>query len=288
MTKADQTPIVIEPAGITVDVINRLAQFGAVDAKIQVVNNGDPFVMVPEGFRVESLSEFAPKRLPDIIEETVTLLEAGSFAEYVNRFKGPGTIIFAQVSDKGARFVAVLDYHEPGKTNHGCHLAVFETLPTTEWALWTENNRKPKDQQVFAEFIEDNLRLFVEPPAAELLELVTNLEGHRNARFVNAVRLQSGAQKLEFNEDVEVRGTVTGQKEGSLELPKEITTLIAPFQGAPAVLVRSRLKFRIVKPSLQLWYETVTPHVIVREAILAVTKQIADKTELLPYLGSLV
>ncbi len=264
---------------LNVETINRLLALGATEAKPLLLANGEPLLLVPHGVSVESLAQFLP---PSRIKQRVKLLDAGSFSDYVNRFKGAGTVIFAQLSLTGGKFVAMLDYHEPGVPDYCGHVAEFELLNTPEWLAWMQSDRQPMDQVKFAEFIEENMRLIAEPNSAELLELITDMEGSANARFERGIKLESGAVKLNYVEDVEVRGATPG----AIALPKEIAADIAPFQGMATVAVRARLKFAIAKPSLKLRYETITPHVIVREALLAVSKQIGEKTELVPFLGS--
>lgn len=267
--------------------VERAMELGAVNAKPQSVADGFPFVIVPDGAKALSLEQFQPTRKPQYIQRTVAMLESSSFCDYVNRFKLASSLIFVVVSDTGAKFKAVLDYHGAPASPEFCgHTALYETLPTKEWADWMANDKKAMDQVEFASFIEDHMHLIVEPAGADLLELITNIEGHANARFESAMRLQSGGMKIAFNEDVEVRGGNAVTKEGSIELPKTIAASIAPFQGAEAVAVTARLKFRIKKPSLVLWYETVQPHIIVRDALKRVLAEVNEKTSLLPLIGS--
>ena len=222
------------------------------------------------------------------------MLEAGSFADYVNRFKTENTLIFASVSESGATFTAMLDYHAaaPALTAARCeHVAVFSTIQTPEWKTWMEANRKPMDQVAFATWIEDNLRLFVSPEGsaapsgAELLELVKSLHGHSNARFNTALRLNTGAYSVAYEEDVAIRGTSTTQA-GDIELPPEIVSGIAPFQGGPPYEIHARLKSRVTDRKLVLWFETIAVPNIVRDSILALVKQVEAQTKIIPLLGN--
>ena len=58
----------------------------------------------------------------------------------------------------------------------------------------------------FATYLEDNAALFTDPKGADMLELIRNLEGHANVSINQAVKLQTGAIKLTFTEEVELQG----------------------------------------------------------------------------------
>lgn len=247
---------------------------------------GDPFIVLPDSMKPHSLAHLLP---PTRIKQAVTLLEAGSFADYVNRYKTDQTLIFANVTERSATLTAVLDYHgkapelKPARVEHR---AVFSTIETPEWKAWMAANRKPMDQVEFATWLEDNLKLFVAPAGAELLELVKTLHGHANARFNTALRLNTGAYSVNYEEEVVVRGTSSVSSD-TMELPAEVKAGIAPFQGAVPYEVRARLKSRVTERKLMLWFETIAVHEIVRDSILTVTQQVAEKTGIVPLLGNI-
>lgn len=263
------------------EVIDRLVELGHV---AEIEDKGDKaFSLVPGDLKAIDLSQFYP---PKFIKETAKLIDGDSFSDYVNRFKTENTLVFASVTDTGARLVALLDYHGPPDKAARCeHLAVYETVPTTEWSTWQSANRQKMDQVKFAKWLEDNAKLFVAPSGADLLELVLTLEGKNEVNFTSAHRLESGKNKLDYTEDVTLRG-VQSTKQGSVDLPRELVAGISPFHGAPKYSVRARLKCRIEGRKLSLWFETVEPHVIIRDSVLAVVKQVAEKTGITPLLGS--
>lgn len=257
-------------------------QFGNVGSEN---SQSTPFVVIPQSQKVESLESLFP---PQRINRTVNLLEAGSFIEYVNRFKTANTLIFANVSETGAAFTAMLDYHSPApelKPAYCKHIAKFEAVETPEWKVWKSANRQPMNQVQFATFLEDNQSLFVEPTGADLLELVRTLHGHRNARFNTALRLDNGSYSVSYDEDVVVKGTNTA-KSGEMELPPMIQAGLAVFQGADPYKVSARLKSRCEDRRLVLFFETVSMHAIVRESIMLLVKQITEGTKIVPMLGN--
>lgn len=271
--------------GGDVATVNRLIELGARSPQITQITGSDPLVFLPKDQKVESLKAFFP---PARIERSVTLLEAGSFIEYVNRFKSDDTLIFSNVSETGVEFAAMLDYHGAApdlKPAYCAHKAKFTAVQTPEWKVWQDADRKALKQIAFANFLEENQSLFVDPAGAELLELVKSLHGHKNARFQTSVRLDNGSYSVGYEEDVKISGNMAN-KSGEMELPPLIAAAIAVFQGADAYRVKARLKSRIEDRALILFYETISMPAIVRESIMLLVKQIADGTKIIPLLGN--
>ena len=274
------------------DALQLLLDTGKAQQAVRENKDGNPFVILPSG-TVQDLSGYFPPRR---INQTVRLIDAGSFVDYVNRFKSDETLIFAQVGETSATFTAVLDYHAQDLTPNYCqHRATFTTLPTPEWKAWLDANRKPMDQVTFATWLEDNLGLFVQPEGvdapsgAALLELVQTLHGHQNARFNTSLRLQTGAYSVNYEEDVDVKGQVGG---GSIELPKQIVGGFAIFQGGDAFQVPARLKVRVTERKMMLHFETIGVPQLIRDNLIGdaehpgIVRQIEAKTGILPLLGS--
>lgn len=271
------------------DTLDRIIQLGHEPA-IEIAGDR-PFALTPSGFQVMELSAYFP---PKVIRQNVAVETPSSFVQYVNRFKTDDTMIFADVSDTGAKIMAVLDYHgPPDKAARGCHTVLYATVATSEWKTWMDADRKPVNQLAFATWLEDNIALFNHPDAsptgAELLELVLSLEGKQHVNFNSALRLDSGKNRLEFDEDVMLKGTTqAGTKPGSIELPRELLAAIAPFMGSVPYSVRARLKYRIQSRQLSLWFETIAPHVIIRDSVRSVLETIEAGTALKAVLGKII
>lgn len=269
-----------------IEIFNRLLQLGAQQPEVIDETNGTPFVVVPKDSKVEPVGHLYP---PKRIERTVALLDASSFSDYVNRYKLANTVIFAKVTDTSGEFRSILDYHHaaPEVDPAYCrHVANYTPEATVEFKSWMQADRKRLCQVDFAVWLEDNSGLLKDPTGAELLELITTLHGHSEARFNQTFRLKDGGCKLQYDEDVLVRGTsTTSSKPGEIELPDHITAGISPFQGAPLYEVRARMKVRIENRKLQLWFETINPHKIIRDSLLETMRTIAEKTGIIPFLG---
>jgi len=282
-TQTETSATAATPGLPELPVLDRLMELGAMKAKVFQSDGGEPFMVIPGNCKLADLSAFAP---PQRIKQRVTLLEVTSFTDYVNRFKTPETQIFALMDPNGARFLAALDYHHaapeltPGRS---AHCASYPTMATPEWQRWTQQNGVEMDQATFAGFLEDNKKQLVEPSGAVLLELVETLHGKNNVKFTSEMRTNTGGTRLHYETEVSLRGGAAG---GEVELPREIRLGIAPFVGGALYSVAARLRYRIANPGLVLWYEILGMENILRDSVLDLTKLIAEKTGIVPYLGS--
>ena len=138
-------------------------------------------------------------------------------------------------------------------------------------------------QAEFATFLEENSDLFITPSGADMLELVQSLEGHSNVAFNSGIKLQNGAIKLSYDEEVTLKGQVASVP-GSLEVPKLLEAGIEPFNGTGKVKVAARLKYRIESRKVSLWFETIDAHKIVRDICDSIIAQITEKTGIQPFI----
>ena len=284
--------------------INALVELGARAPSLIQCPGGEPVVCLPANQKVQSLKQFFP---PQRIERRVMLLEAGSFADYVNRFKTVATLIFAAVSETGVKFAAILDYHwpagmvpgmVPGETTYPApltpgycqHVAEFSAIETPEWKVWAGGDRKLFTQLEFAAFIEDNLGLFTAgtddkyPAGAPLLEMVKQLHGHKNARWERVWNPQTGAYTVRYDEEIEVKAA-REQASGSLDVPAMICAGAAMFQGGTVFEIPARLKTRTVDRGLTFGYEMANRPQVIRTSILQLVEQIGTATGIVPLLG---
>lgn len=267
------------------EAVEKLMQVGRDAAGLNIDLNtfGEPFAVKADGTIVKMAEFYPPRR----IKARPSFVEVGSFVAYVNRFKSSATLIFASLSETGATFTAILDYHERVKgenlADYCAHTATFSLVKTPDWAAWTKQNRAPVGQVDFATWLEDQQHLFVEPSGAELLELVRNLFGKKDAAFNSSIRLDNGAYSVGYQEDIEIQAK-TGS--GSMKLPAELIAEMSVFEGLEKKEIRARLKTRVQDRKLWLFFETIQMEQIVRDCIMAAVSEIATKTEIVPMLGS--
>jgi len=207
---------------------------------------------------------------------------ADSFARYINEHKTEDTRVFADINCRDASFRAVLNFHgkEP---SFGDHVAIFALSATKEWVELMDNNENEMSQTEFATFLEENAMLFATPSGADLLELIQTLEAKADVRINQAVKLQSGAIKVRYDEDVTLRGG-TGQQAGEMELPSALNLNVVPFEGASFMSVTARLRYKVTERKIILFYKLVNPHLVVRQVANDVVNLVLSKTGIEPFM----
>jgi uncharacterized protein YfdQ (DUF2303 family) len=218
-----------------------------------VKHGGVPFVVVPKDYNIQSIEHLLPK--PERKRGTANLATAASFIAYVNEHKSPASRIFAQVTDNHGTFCAILDFHgvTTDQADWSQHQANFSLESTVEWKRVMASNTKRMTQVDFAIFLEENQNIIHEPNGAKLMELVLALEGRQEASFTNVQRLQNGSCKLNYEENVAVKGITAG----AIEMPALIEFGVAPFVGVKPFRIESRLhRIRLEQRKLQVLVRT--------------------------------
>lgn len=247
-------------------------------------HGGVPLVVLPQGYSVHGLENLLPN--PSRAHTTAKFVSVDSFCEYINVFKTRFTRIFAKVGTSAVSVEAIIDYHGPETPQWLSHRAKLDLVPTVEWSDWIKHNSERMDQIAFAAFLEERDRLFQAPPGAELLELVSTLEGKSDVRFESGIRLQNGKSKLNYEEDVTLRGAV-GTQRGAMEIPDTLILGIAPFEFFPAYEVKARLRYRIEGRKLSFWYETMQPHRIIKDVADKAIDMVEQATSLTVFFGGI-
>lgn len=229
-----------------------------------------PIALLPNGVSVESLEHLLPA--PTRTRQKLTVLDAGSFIDYVNRFANSATAVFCN-GPEGRTFSAVIDYHQPDSPAWRDHIATYRCPTTIEWGRWKESDRKRMDQATFAEFIEENVKDITQPEneanapgAADMLEISRTLEAKKNITFRQGTRLDNGQVQLTYNEEIDGRAGEAGQ----LRIPEQFFIAVKPFLGGDAFCVPARFRYRIQEGRLQMWFELVRPDKVLEEAYNAV------------------
>lgn len=230
------------------------------------------FLVVPQGFSEKEVSDAYGLKLakPKYIKQAVTIETADSLVDYVNRFKLPDTMLFAEISSN--RIMALVDYHAPAGAAHVAHRAKMELSFSEEWQLWTHISGKLMPQLEFARFIEENGADVRAPSAAELLEAVRDLQAHRKVNFTKAVRTSSDNESFEFQD--ETKATT----KGGIELPTKFKLGLPVYFGDSEREVFAFLRWRLDEGDLTLGIQL---HRIehVRQAVFKqIVLDVADRT----------
>jgi len=250
-------------------------------------------VVIPTGYKAEAVEKLIEPYLekPRRVQANVKLTTLESFIRYVKDFKGRDTRIFAHVEPKTEpTFTAIIDYHasvgEMGSVPAWCeHRAVYDCNFTPEWERWMVKDRTKMTQGEFAILLEENQALVINPPGAELLELVSDLYAKTDITCNQLIRLNNGRTRLSYDEQVELKGSVTTQA-GTIEFPSVLVVGIAPFVGGPSYKISCRLKYRLENRRLTFWFEAIDVHLVLQECVTAIMNEIKEKLAIEPLLGT--
>lgn len=224
-----------------------------------------PHIAVPDGYTVQDFEKHlaAPRRA----KGTTTLHDVESFIETCKRYGSLSDAVIYVDADYGSQKIsatAVFNDHgdDPQKTGWRDHRARFAPRFTQEWKRWMDKSGKPMSQTEFAFFLEANLPEIVTPPGGEVLEFVTNLQDTRQATYGRAVNLQNGMVQIEFTEKGD-----DGTK-GKLDLFREFTLALRPFEGGEPYSVKALLRYRIDRNSgdIAFWFDIPRPERILEDA----------------------
>lgn len=225
-------------ANMDLAVMNRLISLGGATAELRSRPGGGAIALVPEGFKLQEILD--ADMMPVVTRRAPKFFEVKSFVEYVTAFKMEDeTRIFLNTESLTA--CAVIDYDAPEAPNRGVHRAHLALGLSPEWQAWTAAAAQTKTrgftQEEFAEFLEEHDVEVETPTAAELVELVTNMQITKNVSYKRSIRLADGTQQFSY---------VNDNESGQQKFPTQLTLGIPVFKGGElyrvTVLIRHRLQ----------------------------------------------
>jgi Uncharacterized conserved protein len=215
---------------------------------------------------------------PRRITGTATLADVASLLGYWGKHATAGSDMFA---DPGAHhFCAVIDAHGGGDgvgdADWQQHRAACGLVLSDAMAAWKARDGQAMKQDQFAEFIDENMTYIVDPPAADLLEMVQQFEATTTAVFKSGVRVQSGQRTISYVENIDA--TMGGnQRGGTIEVPRSIALRLPVWRNMATVVdVTAALRFRVVSDKLTLSYKLVQLTDVIDGAFAAVVDQVAE------------
>lgn len=263
------------------DAVASLAVKAAGTAFALKTAGGREYIATSNGF---SLTEVTPPNsleelMPKNIGQHVTLQNAEALVEYLNRFKGDNSVMFADIAD--SRIVAALDYHGKDKAALVKHKATLALPPSEEWKAWTGISGKMMEQLEFARFIEENAPDIRAPDAATLLESVRDLQARRSVNFIKAVRTSSDNENFEFTDNTEAR------TKGDLELPTKFVLGIPVFFGDPDTEVQAFLRWKLDEGKLTLGIKLHRAEHVRQAAFKLIVADAIERTNLTAVYGKI-
>lgn len=241
----------------------------------------EPLALVPQGFKLESLSEYRTSL--DRVRQRVSVLTAESFIAYWTRFAKEDSVIFAD--ETTGTYVAIIDYHTAQNSPRFCqHAVAYQAQNSLEWKTWTGSDGKAMPQADFARFIEDNYVDVKNPPHADMVAIATSLKAKKSVEFASAVDLQTGEVQFVYQESI--RGSAE-KRQGQFKVPEVFTIFVPVLLGDVRVEVQARLRYRIEEGKLRMWYDLHRPEHAKVAAIQRATQAIRTALPEAPfYLGA--
>lgn len=213
---------------------------------------------------------------PKIITQAVQLQTVSAMISYINRFKNPDSLVFADISQN--RVLGVIDYHTGSSTpteatavsgvpqaKHTRHTAGLTIPFSLEWQTWLASDGLLKPHVEFANFLEENamdiLPLgelhdsrgeIVEDAPSTILELCRELQVKGSYGASSDVRNGDYAKiEMQRGDDVSTKRDIS--------LPVSIGLSIPVYFGEMPVYVTAFLRRKIDNGSLKLGYKLMRP-----------------------------
>jgi uncharacterized protein YfdQ (DUF2303 family) len=269
--------------------LNELIKLGATTADVSDEREL-LYAVVPEGYELKThdmskRNEEIVKRDERIAERKfelenerpmrnvgdVRVADVESFAYMVERENIPETtIVRADMNNRN--FVAIINFAEDGKIagfeDRTISLSLVRTL---EFGRWMANNRERMTQLQLADFLEENLENIVEPPAAEMIEMISNLKVKRNAQYHSVIDTNTGAQSLSFSE------TIKGETvNGSMDFRSKFKIAITPYIGSKPYEIECNVRFSVGEERLRIFFNMINIAKIEEHAFDAENTKVRD------------
>lgn len=260
--------------------IARLAIQAAGGPSTVTVADGREYIIHPPQYvakAIDPLPQDIEPPIPQWTRQTVSLQNEMSLTEYLNRFKSPDSVIFADITRD--TIVGMIDYHRAADTAGKVqadlvqHRAILTLPRSIEWNTWVQNDEQHMSQLDFVSFLEDNSVDVTDPDGAGLLELVRDLEGTRNVKWGSTIRAGS-VDNIEFTKE---SGATT---KGKVALPLQIGLSIPVYFGDDNVDIRAMLRRHISSEGqLTLWYKLLRPENVRQNRFQQIVERIQIDTD---------
>jgi uncharacterized protein YfdQ (DUF2303 family) len=239
-------------------------------------------VALPPGWKLEDRDDEKLMSIPARKKGTVTMHDADSFIEYINRHKEPEfTTIYCDADYRESKidFKCIFNDHgrhvEESETQNWKDLTAKYTPEfSEEWDRWIEKNKVSLSQLSMALFIEENLQDIAAvdgyPTGQQLLEMATSFQANQDMRFKSAIRLQNGGVNMSFVNDDD------NQTLAQMKLFEKIAIGIPVFWSGDAYQITARLRYRVKEGHLIFWYELIRNDKVLEDA----TKNMINKIKI--------
>ena len=274
------------PAGelkaVDISLFERIMQLGAqVGGPVTGIDGKQYLPQLDSGIlKYMPITDPTPTRIKEHLEFT----RSDSFCAYINEYKNlldSRTAIFASLKDQ--RFHAALDWHSAtASPQTRTHNAYFSPRLDSQFEKWLAVNGKLMDQNIFVEFLEEHAPEIIEPDAASMLEIATDLNVKVDITYKSKKSVSNNMVQLEYREKAGDVATGTG----NILLPSEIAVRVPLFFGEEAkdLKIFLRLHLRQGEP-IRFKLDIHRLDSMLEEAFLAIASRIAENTHIVPMSG---
>lgn len=242
-------------------------------APIEIRPGGAPLLPVRKDFAIHNLATLDQR--PPRAVGAFSLDDADSLVEFINDQAAAGSrpILFA--NRESGTIKVVLDAPQPGFPSWMEHSAALTVKPNKWLQDWIAISGRPMGQTEFAEFIEDHLADVFQPAAADLLEIVTNLQARQKVEFKRATRLQTGDTQIVFEETTEAHAGAKGE----MRVPTELVLRLPVYEQDPGNFYdfTARFRFRIAEGRLSFVIALVRPEIAMDAAFRELVNKVASE-----------
>lgn len=241
------------------------------------VNTESGVVMVPEGYQLKDLEQFADT--PRRIKQKPQLQSLDSFLAYVEAHKTPSSVIFFDEDNKRAEFIS--DYHDLASDitapQHCDHRAVYVAKLDERWVRWTRADQDKFGQEELAVFIERQIKDFIDPDGSTMLTLAENFQVKKNVSYGKAVNLANGDIQFAYTSE---------DGAGTVEVPREFTVGIPMFKNGEAYSIKAKFRYRLREANIIFSFELMHLDDIEQDAVNSICTKLGE-SGLPVYLGTL-
>lgn len=262
--------------------IAALALAGAV-VKPEIISgpNGKTYAIVPDGYQLTDITPAGAGTTarPDVIRQKATLQTADSLVDYLTKYKGADTTLFADIAANA--LVGAIDYHGATQAGLNVHQATMKLPFSLEWQLWSGIDGKDLSQLEFARFLEENAIDVVDPDAATLLETVRDLQAVEIENTSARARTETDHIDISFEHSV---NAVT--QSGKLSIPKSFKLMIPVYFGEPPTLITGALRWNKIQGQIKFGIKLLRAEQARIDEFKRVVGDIAERSELRAVYGS--
>lgn len=266
----------VEHLHIDSSVIDKLGALTAAASAVRSVGDAS-YILVPEGFELKDVTAALEKvqAAPNRKAGTVHLGDLDSFLTFVG-VQGAASDCYIYADLDTRTLTAVLndhrhlaDHEQPGWRDFR---ATYKAELSREAAIWLTHDKKLKEQEEFAIFLEDNIADVVPgeglPNGDTLLAVALTLQAKTEVNFSSHKRLDNGQTQLAYSETIEARA-----QGGAIEIPREFAVGARLFKGGHGYRIKARLKYRLGAGKVKFWYELDRPENAIEEAFSEYVEQ---------------